>query len=440
MTGRRTLPWLLWVLPGVASASPAGGVLAGPTRASGASAWYNPAALAELGGHSAALIEVSGLAYDIGYQRQPEDPSREPTYERVDFGGVTADPYFTLTLGWPWPGLHLIAGGFSPVAVGSSWPEDGPQRYHATRAQLLSYTVGVGVIAHPHRRLAVAVLAGPAYYRAQRENALDFGAVANQQLPAGAALFAVEDPTLQGWADVNLDGWSTVVTAGIWAEPLERWRIGLGLSLPQDVYLAGDVKVSAPAAFAQLLPGYNFTPKGSVDLDYRMPWTVSSETSYAFGKDEVALFFDYSRKRRQRVMLGSISEAEPSFIEGRLVSVHAGHDDWSLGMRWSRRLDRSWEVGARCDWDPRYIPKEALNAGNLDFTRIEAALGASWQSASGYRVALTYGYVYLPSIEVDRSLYSPYAPAGSGFDVSSGRGVYDAWLHKLTVSVGFVSP
>ncbi len=417
-----------------ALANPAGGVFAGPTAPTGAAIYWNPAALAAYPEGTFGMAELTGIVLGATWQREPEDPASEPAYDPVSFTSMAPDLSFITGMGTPLPSLRLLFGGYSPTGIGANWPEDGPQRYHSTRSYLAAYALTAGALFAPSPRFGVAVLGGPSYLRTNMRYAMDFGAFANGKLPPGADLFEREDPELQGEVEIAAEGYSAVGILGAWAEPIDGLELGVGVLVPRDVELEGTVAVTSPPALKEALPSYRLAPRGDISFLYPMAWTVSTELAVDTGDIGAALTFQYARRSRQRIILGAITEAEPEFIEGRQVSVKGAKDDWMVGLRVEKAVGETTSVGARVDFDPRYLPKEVITPINLDFTTVELSGGLRWEPSPGQALTISYGWVYIVPIDVTQSAYNPRAPAGSGFDMPSARGHYSAWAHKLVVS------
>ncbi len=417
-----------------ALASPAGGVFSGPARSTGTSFLWNPAAVVSEADGVFTHVEVAGIVFGASYERQPEDPAGEPDYEPVSFTSAAPNPAFTVGFGGLWPGLKLLAGGAALTAAGSAWPSDGAQRYFGTDSLLLAYLVGAGVAFSPDERFGLALAAGPTYVRIRLDNAIDFGAFANNSLTPGGELFAREDPALEGASHIALSGWTLSGVLGAWARPVPPLTLGASFVWTRTAELDGTIEVTAPDTFTEAFPDYDVSPSGDLTLTYPMPWTGSLEAELKTAAGTFAVLGQYQNRSGQSVLLGSVTEAEAQVIAGRQISVKATHDDWMLGARYSRQLDEALEVGVRLDWDPRYIPKQALTAVNLDFTTLELGVGGRYVLAPGRVVTVSYSYVHAVPVDVDQSIFNPRAPPESGLNLPSARGRYDGYAHKLVLA------
>lgn len=416
-------------------ASASGGAFAGPTHANASSAYWNTAALVRLPTPHAAMLEVSGMLFDVSYQRAAEDPTRESAYPEVGFRTMAPDLSATLALALPWRSLRFVLGAFSPTGGGTRWPEDGPQRYHATDGTALTYGVVAGLLWSPSPRFGLAAGAGPLYALVELTSAYDFAAFVNALLPPGAGLFELEDPAMEGELALSAEGWTSVVTLGAYAEPVDDLRLAASFIAPQTARLGGEVNVRAPPALAGALPDHLVSPRGTFALSYPIPWVASAEAEVGLGRWSFAGLFQYVRRSAQRILRGQIVESEAGFIEGERLSVKELRDKWAAGLRATMVLDERWAIAARVDLSPRNIPKEAISPVNLDFTQLEANLGARLALAEGLGLEVTYGAARVVPIEVDRSIFNPRADPASGLALPSARGRYDAWAQKLVVAL-----
>jgi hypothetical protein len=419
----------------VARAAGGGSVWAGPSRASGSALPWNPAALAGEAPGLGAWVDLTGWYLGAGYQRQPEDAVHEPRYDPVGFQSVAPDLSFVLQAPTPSDHVRVLLGGYSPVGSGVAWPADGPQRYHATQAYAVGYALGAGLLLTPAPWLGLAALAGPTYYRVHLQYALDFGAFIDNQMPAGAGPFGLEDPTLRGTVTVDTSGWSWGAMLGAFARPASWCRLGVGFTTQRDANLEGKVDVVAPPLVHQALPDFRFEPRGRVHLRYPMPWQLGGELELEAGDTAVALTFQYVRARVQRHLFGSISNADPAFLAGPQVTVKETQDAWTAATRVSRRLGEELALGLRVALSPRNVPTEAVSPVNLSFTTIEAALGARWSWRRGRSVTLTYAFIYAVPVHVTWSIYDPRAPASSGLSAPSARGDYTGQGHRLVLGL-----
>lgn len=422
------------LMPNVATALPAGGAFAGPTSATGAALYWNPAALAARPAQGALLLEVTGLAFGASYQRGPANAADTAAYDPASFWGLSPDPSFALSYRLPFLDLHVVGGGFSPMAAGVDWPEGGAQQYHSTTSWILSYTLAAGLMYAPSDRFGLAALAGPVYYKARVQNAIDFGAFANAQLPPGAGVFALEDPSMAGQVEINSQGFGAAFILGAFVRPLRALQLGVGFVMPQDFTLHGDVELTSPAALANALPELQFAPQGKLEMYYPMPWSLNAEAALTLGKTLVAATWRYVRRQRQPYLLGRIYEAEPDFIEGRQVSIKDSHNEWMVGLRVGQAVSPELELLARVDYDTRYVPDEVLSPVNLDFETVELSAAARYKLGKSASVTLTYGYVHVFPIVVSNSLFNPRAPSDTGLSAPSANGAYVGFAHKLTLS------
>ncbi len=423
--------------PLVARAGSSGGAFAGPVNPNSSSGYWNPAALVTLPESTTALLDLTGYYLGLRYQREPANPEQEPAYPATSFTLAAPDLSFALASPTLWRNLRLAVATYAPTAGAVNWPKTGAQRYHVDRAFIITYAVTAGVVASFGPNYGLALLVGPVYGQTQLNYALDFGAFANAKLPAGAAVFELEDPRLQGHVEVRTHAWSSTMVLGAWARPHPLVRLGLGVLAPRNLLFHGTLRVESPAVLGELVPSYAIRPVGRIEFEYLMPVSLNSEVAFDLGETEAALHFQWSHRSIQRVFIANITEAEPAFLEGRQLIIKHNANDWALGARVKHAMPL-WpnvEGAVRCDFAPRYVPKEALTPVNLSFTLLQTEVGLRWHMQAERELGLSYGFVYTVPIEVENSMFNPRAPSSSGLSSPSANGRYEAWAHKIVLSV-----
>lgn len=418
-------------LPGAALSL--GGVFGGAIRTNGASAYWNPAAVVQDGADWSVHAELIGLYAHAEFRRAGLDPDTGEPWRQATFGSAVPNLALTLSGPTPWPWLRLVGGAFSASAAAVDWPEDGPQRHHATRSYVVAYAATLGAAARPSPDWGVALTGGPMYGLLSVRYALDLAGFANNQLPPGTQALPYEDPLLEGRTQVNADDWGWIVVLGAWARPLEGLRLGLGFVLPADLDLEGRVTVTPPGRLAQALPGFTFGSTGDIALDYALPWTLHAEAEATVGALSAALLGQYQAAGVRAVVPSRITGSEVEALDGAQLTVADGRDDWLVGLRVSWLLDPDWEVGARLDFDPLSTPLETMHAANLDFTTLHVGAGARWRARPGLVLALSYTAALALDNEVERSVFDPRAPPESGLGTTSANGTYSGGAHMLSL-------
>lgn len=419
-------------VPARAAANPTGGVFAGPVRPNGSSAYYNPAALADLRGPFVALIETGLVNADVSYQRQGLSPASGAAFSPVGFSLLAPTFDASLVVPTPWRWLSWGVAGFSPSAASADWPEDGPQAQHGTEALFLSYSVVTGPIVRG-RTFGFAAMVGPTFTRAGLRYAFDFGSFANDSV--GAPLFSPEDPALIGFVDASSSGWSLAASFGGWYAPTDWLRLGAGFLWLESPQLDGDLEVEPPPAFDETFPNQRFRIASDVGLVYKLPWILNLEAEAELGRFVFAVMFQYQNKSIRDVNVFSLTETEPDVLDANVVSVTNGEDDWMVGGRLSYRFSPSFELGARFDLDPLAVPKETLHPVNLDFTSYEMGVGAQWWIGDRWLLSGSYAFVLVPDLVVSESIFDPSAPGDSGFALPSANGSYSVTAMKFLVSL-----
>jgi long-subunit fatty acid transport protein len=425
---------LVLCCPAALRAIPQGGLFGGPVRPNGASMSWNPAAVTALGQSWAALAELNGIALGASYSRAGADPNTGRPYQETSFTALAPNLSFTLAAPSPWKWLRFVAGGFSPVAASVAWPDDSPGRYSATSATLVAYAVPVGLLFTPSERFGVAVAAGPMYGLLDTQYHLDFGAFANGKLPPGSQPIPLEDPQLEGKVRLTASGWDGLVTAGVWAQPLDGLRLGLGVVKPFGLAMHGTARVQSSPSLAQALPGFQIDSQGDLSLTYKLAWQLQAEAEWRAGRWCFALLARDVTTHVHPVVPASITNASVKVLDGDQTSVSDLRDSFTFGLRGSREVGERWEVGARVDWLPTSVPAETMNTGNLDFDLLEVTAGVRMRFGAASALELSYMYVHGFDRNVTNSIFNPYAPPDSGLASPSGNGRYGVGAHMVTLS------
>ncbi|MEO1230410.1 MAG: hypothetical protein AAFZ18_16030 [Myxococcota bacterium] len=413
-------------------ALPTGGLFSGPVRPSGASGYYNPAALGTLRGPVTILVETGVISADASYLRAGTSPFDGQPFSEASFSVVAPTLDFSVAFSTPWKPLKWGFSGFTASAASSDWPEDGPQAQHGTDGLFLSYSLVTGPIIGT-RKFGFAAMAGPMYTAASLRYAFDYGAYANEE--AGAPIFALEDPALLGLVGADTSGWSWGASFGAWFAPTDWIRFGAGFVWLDSPDLQGELEAELPPAFEETFPNQGFRIGGNVSIEYKLPWVLNLETEIDLGPLSLAVFFQYQNKSIGDLNVFVLSEVEPDILDPFVISVANMQDDWQVGGRLSYRLDPSFEFGVRFDVDPLAIPKETIHPVNLDFTSYEMGLGAQWQINDRWLLGGTYAYVYVPDLVVTESIFNPAAPSDSGFTRPSANGTYSVSAMKFLLSL-----
>jgi len=403
-----------------------GGVFGGPSRAGGSSSYWNLAAVGEQPDRWAAMAELVAFRFGARFERAGTDPNTGQPFEPMEFSTLAPNPTFTLAAPTPWPSLQVVAGGFTPLSQGVFWPDDGPHAYHATDSRMVAYGVAAGLAWHITDRVTVAVAGGPVYGNLHLGYAMDFGAYANGLLPPGSQAMPLEDPQLKGWIDANATGWGVMAVGGVWAQPWDWLRLGLGVVVPSPVHVEGDLRLDSSPALDEALPGFQIASTGDLAVDFPLYNEVHLEAELSLDEWTVGLLGFVYPTPEVRIIRGMVSGSEAEFLNGEQLSLNDPRHDWLLGARVSRRLGERWEAGLRFDWDPRCIPNEVVHPGNMDFTSLQLGAGARWYMGEQRWLELSWTQLIIFANTVSNSAWSPYAPPESGLGMPSANGVYSA--------------
>ena len=415
---------------GSASAIPSGGGFAGPARASGSSIYWNPAALIQHPSRVNAGLETTLLFAEAGYARAGVDAQGNP-FQSVGFGIIAPNLDFNITVPSPTRHVKFVFGGFSPGAAAVKWPKNGPQRYVGTNNHLISYATVAG-LAIGGGSFGMSATAGVVYNSLRVASSLDLAGYANAAV--NTELLTYENPELEALLRIDGHRWSGVAQFGLWAQPTRWLRLGGSVRWVQDVRINGSANVTLPSSIDTVFPNLNLDPTGDVYLNFIMPWVFNGEAELRLRGINIALLMQYETKSDRNNVTGAVTRANPSFIEGQQIAVVSAQNDWMLGARLSREFGDKAEVGVRFDYDPRAISDEVLSVINLDFTQYEMSLATLWRFSNKVSITGTYGFVYIPTINVTNSLFNSRADVTSGLSRPSTNGRYSASAHRLTLS------
>ena len=429
----------LYFLPvifgGSAAFAASGGLFSGAAQSTGFSVANNPAALTPYEDEMTAAAEMTLDSLSIHYKRTGLDRRTGEAYEEVSFFLLAPDLAFTLSAPSRWDWLRVVGGGFVPMAASTRWPEDGPQRYYATGTMVLGYSLQMGVIIKPSSRYGFAATIGPMMTWLTMNSAYDYGNYANSLLPPGADLFTTEDPAMEGALHVKATGLSWIGVLGAWARPIDNLRLGVGLQIPQNPILTGELHVDVPETWDAALLGSDLEPVGDVTMLYPVPWRVHFEAEVQILKTRVALTGEFAKKSAEPVIITYVTDANPSFIEGEQVTAKSSLDDWEVGVRLTHPIDDHVTLGFYYLYDPRCVPDETITVVNLDFSVMIFGAGASWKLNDTTTINGTWAYRYLAPIHIEKSLFSPYAPSESGLSLEPPYGDYSGSSQRTSVNV-----
>ena len=182
-------------------------------------------------------------------------------------------------------------------------------------------------------------MAGPVWGFIDTYAAFDFGNFANDQLPPGAEPFPTESELLEGVTYIDASGFGVSMTAGVWVSPLPDLRIGFGGVYNGSVTMNGEVELRVPGSVEEST-GLALTPIGDIELGYSLPWALNGEVEYRIRNHRVAVTYDYQKKSRQAFTSASVTNGDPSFVDGPRLSIKAPVGDWTIGVR------DLWQVSA----------------------------------------------------------------------------------------------
>jgi long-chain fatty acid transport protein len=262
-------------------------------------------------------------------------------------------------------------GVTAPFGLETKQPKDWIGRYHATRSELLTVNINPTVAYRLHDRLTVG-----AGFVAQYADAK----LGNARLVAPGVDFQVE---------VKGDDWDYGYTLGVWGEPLDGTRIGLGYRSQINHSLTGTRTTTVPSGFpAQPEVGGRAalqTPQIAsfgIQQDLGTSWTLHGTVEWTGWStfDELLVTFD---------------DGNSDLTEERW------DDTWffALGTEYRPREDLVLQLGVA--YDQGASPDAYRTPRIPDADRAWVSIGADWRPTDWLGVGAAYSHIFVDDGSVD---------------------------------------
>jgi long-chain fatty acid transport protein len=342
-----------------------------------ASAWYNPAALADGGGFR--LVIGSSLGQSTIVAESLDGAADGPWHASTD-NPLSVPPFAYASFSHKWWTVGLTAN--VPFAGGVRWPADWPQRFDIveSRPRFFRATAFFGAAFGP-LRLAV----GPH---------LDTGEL--------YILKATDHIEQEGSAELALRGWGVGVDAALFVRFSDHVHLGLTYRSRTEIQLAGEADFEVPLPFAGRFPD------GEVQSELTLPDRIAAGVLLRpKGLERLAILLDVN------LTLWSANEVLVLDFEDEATTDIVQVNDWrtTMAVRLGAEVDVHERVSIRAGG---YVdglwgappPPEALSPSSPDCTRIGLTVGGKITATPWLSFDLYYEHIEL----VRRESTSPDAP------------------------------
>ncbi|MBT8495360.1 MAG: outer membrane protein transport protein, partial [Deltaproteobacteria bacterium] len=396
-----------------ASAQSAGNYLSGATDADGASAYWNPAAMAA--GNGTRFDAGSGLSLvRLGFT--PEGMA-EGSNTFVPKPSPTIGGY-TDVLGNKWRlGLTIAI----PTASGAEWDNDDPAaaitRYYANSAKNYYVTTTVGASYRPAEWISIGVGPNIVYGRLDAKFDKDMAIQLNRTVGSSStdSPFPSQHPDLVAPVDLQTAGWGVGAVGGILLTPNKYISIGASVHTPVTVGATGtleaDYSESMQRFIAAAAPSAELPEMaGDVAVDLKLPLSVFSAVSITPTANwEIRVdhrFLDYSSVANTDVIMVEVTS--PDLKDTSIVKGY--NDVHSVGLRLGRSFYGGRGRAAMSSrWERNKVPELTATPSNVDFNKYEVGAAVQWAFSRRFAMTGQYSHHFLTSRDVDQSLHRTVA-------------------------------
>ncbi|MFW5679067.1 MAG: OmpP1/FadL family transporter [Pseudomonadota bacterium] len=324
--------------------------------------YFNPATL---GRHDGKQVHLS-VSYIVP-RAEFENGTATDRFTNTVSGGDGGD----IALDAPVPATYaMIAAGdwrfglgvTAPFGLETKQPEDWIGRYHATRSELITININPTIAYRLHDRLTVG-----AGFVAQYADAT----LGNSVLVA---------PGVDAQVEVEGDDWDYGFTLGLWTEPLDGTRIGLGYRSQVNHSLSGKRTSTIPAA-VPIVGGRAAlqTPQIAsfgIQQDLGTAWTLHGTVEWTGWStfDELLVTFDNGTSDR---------------------TEERWDDTWffAVGAEYRPRHDLVLQLGVA--YDQGASPDAYRTPRIPDADRTWLSLGADWRPYDWLNVGAAYSHIFV---------------------------------------------
>lgn len=294
--------------------------------------------------------------------------------------------------------LKLGIGITAPFGLVTDYGRDWAGRYHATFSELLTINVNPVVAYTPTPWFTIGFGVVAQYAKAQLENAVDFGTIAQ----ANGAPVTGGTAATDGYARVEGDDIAFGGTIGVILRPTDRFRFGVSYRSEIEHDLEGDVDFDTPAAFAGLANAAGLVDQSAsaqattpAQINIGASFDVTDRLTVAAEADWTQ-WSSFEELRVNGDVLDTITVSTSDYQDSWFLSVGASYQATD---KLKLRLGFAFDEGAATDEfrTPR-IP---------DSDRYWLAAGLGYELWEGTTINLAYTYVAVDDGRIDLSSADP---------------------------------
>ncbi|MDJ0972994.1 MAG: outer membrane protein transport protein [Planctomycetota bacterium] len=376
--------------------------------------WWNPAGMARLRRHSAAVAAVY-IAPTFEYTDQGSLDVASMPIIGVNADGaedaVVPSAFVAWRLNRKWNvGLSVNV----PFGLSTSYPDNFYGRYYATDSELFTLNINPAVAYRINNRLSIGAGFNAMYADATLENQVDFGAS------------AMMPQALDGSAKIEGDGWGFGFNVGLLYEVNCCTRFGIHYRSRVTQEIEGDGSFVVPGPVQPGLPPGLFTNSAAeTEIDFPDSLSVSA---YHRVNNRWAVMGDVTWTNWETFDELVVDFANP--VQPNTVLEFDWKDTFRVGVGVAFTPNSCWEFRAGVLFDEGPASTSNRTPRVPDADRLWVTAGVGYRINNRLRVDLSYAHIF--GSEVDVRQTSPTA--------GTLRGTYedsDANLFGLQVTVDF---
>ena len=411
-------------------------------------AWFNPSLVGRDADGLLTYLDL-GLIHQSVTHRREMDPQFADVYPDC-CGSVSNEAFVlpdpSLMVGWAQPGGRWAAAlsVYAPYGAMPRYPEDGPQRYAVTSLE--------SIIVHTQATVSYALSpdlrVGAGF---QLSHVLLKQRMTISTYPGFLA--APEDAEFDSRIELDVADWAIPGgVVGVWYRPHDNLELGASWQTPLHAEAEGDLRVEIASAYlfsTTFIEGSRVKLRTSLPMIGRIGVRVVEQD--AWDAELNVVWEDWSThdairiSPQETIRFRSVFGLGDYYVDEFTV-VEDFEDTISVRLGGSYRLPRAWVDGARLSggafWETGAVPGHTLTVNLVDSDKIGLGGGASFDLASGVRLDLAYGHVFMASRDIGDSqrrqvntLYQEGAPVAEGGRSLVGLGHYESAFDTVAISL-----
>lgn len=365
--------------------------------------FFNPAALARLGGYATAAT-LSRIRSKSKLKEASASTVRGiPIVGRRHKGDIGEDEtvpalYAAAPLGGR---VRLGLGTTVPFGQKTKYPADFVGRYHALESELRTVNLNPAIAVRAADWLNLGIGLQVQYIRGRLTNAVDFGTIGAMRRVPGAVPGAQD-----GIAKLDGDDWGYGYTAGLLVEPLKGTRFGLAYRSKVEHTLKSDVKfrddVAGVAAVLRAKSDAFQTTDAEADLTTpaSLSFGVHQDIGSHFALMAEAQWTGWSEFRQAVVEFENPAQPDE-------LTEQRWNDSWffALGATWRPLNALTLRTGVAYDESP--VSDRFRTPRIPDENRYWLSVGASWRPRPWLGFDAGYSHIWVKGSEVNLSAADP---------------------------------